>query len=98
MPKIRESVITAIIAPTILFGLQVWREKSSEDYKYLQMHLLRVELMINMVHNTCDAQTIRGQFDEYTGRGGNSYMVDYFGRWEELYDKECVYEKVSVVH
>lgn len=82
MFQISDTVITAIIAPVVLFGLQAirdWRREkrdgTKEVMKDLRMVTLRLELLFNLAHNANDIETILKLYDKYHASGGNSYIT-----------------------
>lgn len=93
MTDIWIAIITAVVAPAVLFLLQWWRESRGgikQDIQQIRadnhdtkMSVLRLELLNAIQHNPDDEITILALYDKYTRLGGNSYMRAYVQRWKQ---------------
>jgi len=73
------AIISSVVAPTVLFVLQLIKERREG----FAMRLRRVEIMQNLQQNPDDDQTIMNLFDEYRSRGGNSYISERVAEWKK---------------
>lgn len=89
MIEIYVSFITAVIAPTILFILQTIRDKRNRMLHDNNLKLLRLEILMNLYHNPEDKKTILKLYDEYRGKGGNSYIQDRIKSWQDHKLRRC---------
>lgn len=83
MIEIWVAIITAIIAPTILFILQTIRDNKKNLIKESERRLLRLEIIMNLYHNPEDKETILKLYDEYRAKGGNSYIAQRINEWQK---------------
>lgn len=77
------AMVSSVVSPTILFVFQLireWRDKNA-------MRLRRVEIMQNLQMNPDDTQTIMSLYDEYSKRGGNSYIKERITEWKKTRGK-----------
>ena len=77
------SIITAIIAPTILFILQTLKDNKKNIIDDCNKKLLRLEIIMNLYHNPEDRETILNLYDEYKAKGGNSYIASRINEWSK---------------
>lgn len=97
MTDIWVAIITALIAPVVLFVLQWVRDSRhgvKQDIKEIKQDVyeakissLRLELLNAIQHNPDDEITILALFDKYTRLGGNSYIRAYVQRWKQEHYK-----------
>lgn len=73
------AIISSVVAPTVLFILQLIKERREG----FAMRLRRVEIMQNLQQNPDDDQTIMNLYDEYRKRGGNSYIKERITEWKK---------------
>ncbi|MBR2250932.1 MAG: hypothetical protein IJ881_00615 [Neisseriaceae bacterium] len=73
------AIISSVVAPTVLFILQLIKERNDG----FAMRLRRVEIMQNLQQNPDDDQTIMNLYDEYRKRGGNSYIKERITEWKK---------------
>lgn len=91
MVEIWVAVITAIIAPVVLFVLQQLRERKDgykQTLKELRLVTLRLEILFNISHNAHDHETILRLYDKYHKLGGNSYISKLIQDKMKEWDKE----------
>lgn len=72
------AIISSVVAPTILFILQLIKDRREG----FAMRLRRVEIMQNILSNPDDDQTIMDLYDEYRKQGGNSYICERIEEWK----------------
>lgn len=78
------AIISSVVAPTVLFILQLIKERREG----FAMRLRRVEIMQNLQQNPDDDQTIMNLYDEYRKRGGNSYIKERITEWKKERSKQ----------
>ncbi len=81
-----ETIITAVVAPTLLFVFQSIKENRhgiKKDIREIRISNLRLELLNAIQHNPDDEITILALYDKYVSLGGNSYIKAYVARWKE---------------
>lgn len=86
MTEIYVAIITSIVAPVILFVCQLIRDKKHSVEKkisYLQIQVLRFEILMNLHHRPDDEATILHLYDEYKKYGGNSYIKTRIEEWQK---------------
>lgn len=98
------SVITAIIAPVVLFVCQIIRERRENvkdmvlkhhdiclsQIKDVCLQSLRLEILFTLKHHPDDEKTILSLYDKYTSMGGNSFITEYINRWKKERAKKGV--------
>lgn len=94
MHDIYVATITAIISPTLLFIFNYIRETRKEKRVRLAHHiseinmkLKRMEIIMNICHNSEDKETILKLYDEYKKIGGNSYIQHMISEWKNCHKK-----------
>lgn len=86
-----ETVITAIVAPTLLFVFQLIKENRQgvkKDIREIRISNLRLEILNAIQHNPEDEITILSLYDKYVSLGGNSYIKAYVTRWKDERKKQ----------
>lgn len=86
MTEVYVAIITSIIAPLILFFCQLFRDRKhsvEKNISYLQMQILRFEILMNLHHRPDDEGTILHLYDEYQKVGGNSYIKTRIEEWQK---------------
>lgn len=90
MVQIWVAIITSVVAPTLLFLLQLIRDRRGinkeikemrEELTAVQLANIRYELLFMLEHHPEDEHSIMLLHDKYTKRGGNSYAQEYFEEW-----------------
>lgn len=89
------AIITTIIAPVILYGLNrlaARRDKAleaiREDLKDCRRATLRMQILQLIHHDKYNKDTILNLLDEYHSLGGNSYITEVAKRWLEDINKK----------
>lgn len=84
------SIITAVIAPTLLFVLQSIRsqrdkrlERIEKKMDQTRMATIRLQILDLIHHDPKNKVAINQMMDEYTRNGGNSYVLDVYKKWQK---------------
>lgn len=91
-----ETVITAIVAPTLLFIFQLIKESRQgvkKDIHEIRISNLRLEILNAIQHNPEDEITILALYDKYVSLGGNSYIKAYVARWKDEHKKQTAMKR-----
>ena len=85
------SIITAVIAPTLLFVLQTIRshrdkrlERIEKKMDQTRMATIRLQILDLIHHDPKNKVAINQMMDEYTRNGGNSYVLDVYKKWQKV--------------
>lgn len=86
------AVITAIIAPVILFLLQEWRNRKDKRLDTLEkkieetwMGTIRLQILYLIFHDPKNKVAINQLMDFYTKNGGNSYVQEVYQKWKKAH-------------
>lgn len=96
------TIITAIVAPLILFVCQLIREHRTNlkamvlehheqclaQIKDTRLQTLRLEILFTLKHHPDDKKTILGLYDKYVSLGGNSFITEYVNNWKRASQKK----------
>lgn len=83
MTEIWVVVIASIIAPTFMKLLEWGFSKRHKQIDKMDMRMLRLEILMNINHNPEDEETILHLYDEYRGKGFNSYIQRRVEQWQK---------------
>lgn len=86
------AIITAIVAPAILFALQEWRrskdkrlEQLEEKIEETRMSAIRIQILYLIFHDPKNKMAINQMMDFYTSNGGNSYLQGVYEKWKKAH-------------
>lgn len=86
------AIITAIVAPVILFVLQEWRrlkdkrmERVEQKIEETRMSCIRLQILDLIHHDPKNKMAINQMMDFYTSNGGNSYLQDVYEKWKKAH-------------
>ena len=86
------AVITAIVAPVILFLLQEWRSRKDKRLELLEqkieetrMGAMRLQILYLIFHDPKNKVAINQLMDFYTQNGGNSYIQGVYQKWKKAH-------------
>lgn len=86
------AIITAIVAPVILFLLQEWRNHKDKRLETLEakieetrMGAMRLQILYLIFHDPKNKVAINQLMDFYTQNGGNSYVQGVYEKWKKAH-------------
>ena len=84
------SIITAIIAPSVLFVLQTIRSTRDKRLKRMEqkidetrMATIRLQILDLIHHDPKNKLAINQLMDYYTKNNGNSYVLEIYEKWKK---------------
>lgn len=95
MEGIWVAIITSIIAPVVLFGIQQIKARKDRTFTDLKNNIndlaisvKKIELQTMIYNRPKEISVIFAIFDEYKKLGGDSWADDLFLQWRAKYVKE----------
>lgn len=92
MEQIWVAIITAVVAPVILFMLQELHNRKDKRLELLEekveetrMGAIRLQLLYLIFHDPKNKVAINQLMDLYTKNGGNSYVMAVYEKWKKAH-------------